>query len=517
VSEPGRANGDWEGPTATGWAGAVKARRDKQEDVNPKRDHSAMPQRILVVDDDPDHLNVVSTILEESGYQVERAGDAEEALSRIHAFQPAMVLTDLRLPGMDGVQLLERVREGMEHVEVVVMTGHEDMTSAIGAMRAGAFDYVVKPIEVTHLQNLVERCLRERSLNVEAAKEPPKTGKDQEEEDGTVVIGRDPRLIELFKMMGVLARNRATVLVRGETGTGKEVMARAIHDHSLHASEPFIAVNCTALTDTLLESELFGHVKGAFTGAVSGRKGYFELAGTGTIFLDEIGDTTIDFQTKLLRVLQDRTFFPVGGERPRRTEARVIAATHQDLEGLVEEGGFREDLYFRLRVVEMVVPPLRERRGDIPDLARHLLKRIRRETHQDVREISKEAMSLLQSYDWPGNVRELENALTRASILARGSTLGPEHLRLGSDRPGLEEEAGRDLSYALGMPVGEAVFSLADGDGPDWTLDGAIARQVLRVLEHTGWNKSEAARLLKISRSRLARLVDKFDLESLKS
>jgi DNA-binding NtrC family response regulator len=385
------------------------------------------------------------------------------------------------------------------------------MTSAISAMKAGAFDYVVKPIEVEPLQDLVARCLRERKLNIQAKRKGPPG--EVEESDGGVVIGRDPRLMEIFKMIGVLARNRATVLVRGETGTGKEVMARAIHNHSLHAGEPFIAVNCTALSDTLLESELFGHVKGAFTGAISSRKGYFELAGTGTIFLDEIGDTTVEFQTKLLRVLQDRTFFPVGGEATRRTQARIIAATHQDLEALVEEGGFREDLYFRLRVVEIVVPPLRERRGDIEALAQHLLSRIRRETHQGVHHIDPEAMRALQSYDWPGNVRELENALTRASILARGATLGPEHLRLGSDRPELGEGGGGGAFTGEGFPLGSPGPG-GKGSVPDWTLDGAIARQARRVLEHTRWNKSEAARLLKISRSRLARIIDKFDMES---
>jgi len=472
-----------------------------------------MADRILVVDDDRDHLLVVSTILEESGFEVEKAEDAEQALSRIHGFKPSLVLTDLRLPGMDGVQLLERIQEGMEDVEVVVMTGHEDMTSAIGAMRAGAFDYVVKPMEVPTLLNLVDRCLRERALNLKAVS--AKASRVAEEEEKGVVIGRDPRLIEIFKMIGVLARNRATVLVRGETGTGKEVMARAIHNHSLHAKEPFIAVNCTALSDTLLESELFGHVKGAFTGAVSGRKGYFELAGTGTIFLDEIGDTTLEFQTKLLRVLQDRTFFPVGGEMIRKTEARVITATHQDLEALVEEGGFREDLYFRLRVVEIVVPPLRDRRGDIPDLARHLLGRIRRETQQEIHHISPDAMKALQAYDWPGNVRELENAITRACILARGATLGLEHLRLGSDRPEIAQgdERRYELGRGPGIPGGAAFRP--EGGEPDWTLDGAIARQVHRVLDHTGWNKSEAARLLKISRSRLARLLEKSGVDSL--
>jgi DNA-binding NtrC family response regulator len=472
-----------------------------------------MPQRIMVVDDDPDHLRVVCAILEESGYEVQDAEDAEQALSRIHEFQPALVLTDLRMPGMNGVELLERLGEGMEGVEVIVMTGHEDMASAIGAMRAGAFDYVVKPMEVSTLQNLVERCLRERDLNLKAGKVP---AAEVDEGDGPAVIGRDPRLIEIFKLIGVLARNRSTVLVRGETGTGKEVMARAIHAHSLHAEEPFLAVNCTALADTLLESELFGHVKGAFTGAVSSRKGYFEMAGTGTIFLDEIGDTTLEFQTKLLRVLQDRTFFPVGGETARKTEARIITATHQDLETLVEEGGFREDLYFRLRVVEIVVPPLRERRGDIPDLAAHLLGRIRRETQQDVRHIAASAMASLTDYDWPGNVRELENALTRASLLARGSTIGLEHLRLGTDRPeGMSEGMDGDEG-GMGFQGG-AILASGAGDGPDWTLDGAIGVQVLRVLRHTLWNKSEAARLLKISRSRLARLVEKFALDDLKT
>jgi transcriptional regulator with GAF, ATPase, and Fis domain len=325
-----------------------------------------------------------------------------------------------------------------------------------------------------------------------------------------MVIGRDPRLMEIFKMIGVLSRNRATVLVRGETGTGKEVMARAIHDHSLHADEPFIAVNCTALSDTLLESELFGHVKGAFTGAISSRKGYFELAGTGTIFLDEIGDTTLEFQTKLLRVLQDRTFFPVGGETSRRTAARIITATHQDLEALVEEGGFREDLYFRLRVVEIVVPPLRERRGDIEALAMHLLARIRSETQQEVHHIHPDAMRALVEYDWPGNVRELENALTRASILARGATVGPEHLRLGSDRPEVMEDAGDGGEMAW---VGMGSMATGGREDAGWTLDSAIGRQVMKVLQHTGWNKSEAARLLEISRSRLARLIEKFQLE----
>jgi DNA-binding NtrC family response regulator len=315
-------------------------------------------------------------------------------------------------------------------------------------------------------------------------------------------------MIDIYKMIGVLSRNRTTVMIRGETGTGKEMIARAIHTNGPHSEEPFIAVNCTALTDTLLESELFGHVKGSFTGAVGSRKGYFELASGGTIFLDEIGDTSPDFQTKLLRVLQERKFYPVGGEEPRTTEARVIAATHQPIEQLVEDGDFREDLYFRLKVVEIHVPPLRERRQDIPLLAESLLGRIRRETHQTVRHISEAAMKRLIDYDWPGNVRELENALTRAAILARGAAIGPEHLSLGveflpPEARGKGEKREEKPQRNGGKP------EMPD----DLSLDAAISRHVQDVLAHTEGNKSETARLLGISRSRLQRYVEKFRLD----
>jgi two-component system response regulator AtoC len=280
-------------------------------------------------------------------------------------------------------------------------------------------------------------------------------------------------MVEIYKTIGVLARNRVTVLIRGETGTGKEVIARAIHEHSVHAEQPFIAVNCTALTDTLLESELFGHVRGAFTGAVGTRKGYFELAGEGTIFLDEIGDTIPEFQTKLLRVLQERRFYPVGGEQPCTTEARVIAATHRPVEELIEQGCFREDLYFRLKVIEISVPPLRERRGDIELVANALLSRIHEETYRDIRSISDEAIERLQSYDWPGNVRELQNVLMRAAIVARGTVIGSDHLVLGQE----VRQADTDLS-----------------------LDRAIRRHVRHVVDLVYGDQTSAAKRLGISK-----------------
>ena len=489
--------------------------------MTPSRSGASSPDsdrpRIMVVDDDERAVEIFHDKLQHSGYDVQTAESAEEALGQLSRFKPAIIITDLKMPGMSGLDLLARVREHMPETEVIVVTGHEDMSTAVAAMKAGAFDYIVKPVDLKEVDSLVARCLREQELNRQVAE----TEQDEEPVGlGDQVVGRDPRMIEIYKMIGVLAKNRATVLIRGETGTGKEMVARAIHDNSAHASEPFIAVNCTALTDTLLESELFGHQKGSFTGAVASRKGDFELAGSGTIFLDEIGDTSPDFQTKLLRVLQERKFYPVGGEQYRTTEARVIAATHQNIEDLVEDGKFREDLYFRLKVVEIRVPTLRERREDVGLLAESLLARIRKETHQTVRHISPEALELLQGYDWPGNVRELENALTRAAILARGAAIGPEHLTLGGDYSG----RGSRVTPAPGggptpTPTPSRTNGVAQevrgGDGADEpvSLEDVISRHVQRVLERTDGNKSETARLLGISRSRLQRYLDKFELE----
>ncbi len=448
-----------------------------------------MSGRILVVDDDASIRETFEHHLARSGYQVRTAASAEEALALVAEFEPALVITDIRMPGMDGLELLRQVRSAAEDIDVLLITAHEEMKTAIEAMKAGAYDYLVKPLDLDQIDILLQRCFRDRALHrrvrhlADEAAEPYSLER---------LVGRDPRMIEIYKLIGTLAENRAPVLIRGETGTGKEVIARAIHFNSADAAEPFIAVNCTALTQTLLESELFGHVRGAFTGAIADRKGRFELAGSGTIFLDEIGDTSPEFQAKLLRVLEEREFYPVGGERARRTEARVIAATHRPIEELVAEGRFREDLYFRLRVVEITVPPLRERRDDIPLLAEHLIARIGAELHKEVRLISEDAMRLLTAYDWPGNVRELENALTRAAVLARGPFIAPEHLSL----------AAVSLTHA----------SATAGTTPDDTLDAVERTHVQQVLERTGGNKRQAARLLGISRPRLDRIIEKHGL-----
>ena len=449
--------------------------------------------RILLVDDDSDTRAIFRDKLSHLNHEVAEAESAEAALGQISKFEPDIVVTDVRMEEMSGLELLRRIREALPRVGVIVMTGHDDMSTAVEAMKSGAFDYLVKPVSLSALEAVVDRCLAEQKLSEEHPVEEEDEDEEAEDFRPGEIVGRDPKMIEIFKTVGVLSENRTTVLIRGETGSGKEIVARAIHRHSEYGEEPFIAVNCSALSETLLESELFGHVKGAFTGAVGSRKGYFELAGTGTIFLDEIGDTSPEFQTKLLRVLQEKQFYPVGGEEPKDTRARVIAATHQPMEELIEEGGFREDLYFRLRVVEIVVPPLRERKGDIPLLANHLLARIREETGSDVRRISDEAIARLESHGWPGNVRELENALTRAAILARGPVIGAEHLRLGP---------GSEIS---GAPLGEGE--------PGETLDEVIERHVRRVLESHGGNKTATAKALEISRSRLTKYIDEFELE----
>jgi DNA-binding NtrC family response regulator len=426
-----------------------------------------MNRRILVVDDDASIRETFQLHLTRSGHQVSTAASAEEALGQLAEFDPALVITDLRMPGMDGLELLTRVRQAMAETDVLVITAHEDMKSAMEAMKAGAYDYLVKPLDLDQIDLLIERCIQDRRLKRRAdqlsaeAAEPYALNQ---------LVGRDPRMIEIYKMIGTLAAQRAPVLIRGETGTGKEVIARAIHFNSDQAEEPFIAVNCTALTETLLESELFGHVRGAFTGAVSDHKGRFELAGAGTLFLDEIGDVSPAFQAKLLRVVEDHEVFPVGGERPRKTEARVIAATNRSW-----------------------VPPLRERRDDIPLLAEHLLARIARDLHKEVRVISDDALRALTAYDWPGNVRELENTLTRAAVVARGPAITAEHLSLGP-ATGFE-----------GAPTAETV-------GDDATLDAAEKAHVDRVLRRTGGNKRQAARVLGISRPRLDRLIAKHGL-----
>ena len=418
----------------------------------------------------------------------------------IDGFRPDVVVTDVRMEGMDGLELLTHLRQADPDLMVLVMTAHEDMQSAVTAMKEGALDYLVKPVDLDALELILQRAIRDRAIAARARRKQEGAAK----EDGVeTLIGRDPAMIGIYKLIGVLAQNRATVLIRGETGTGKERVARAIHAESPATGEPFLSVNCTALTDSLLESELFGHVRGAFTGAVSSRRGIFEMAGSGTVFLDEIGDTSADFQSKLLRVLQDGEYLPVGSEQVLHTEARIMAATHRPLEKLVEDGLFREDLYFRLRVVEMVVPPLRDRLSDVPPLVDYFLQRISRRLHQPVGVVTKEALQTLIQYPWPGNVRELENVLTRAVVLSRGGVIREDQVVLGGG-----------FADGSNSPEGsEAVLADPTSEGPMGdTLAAAEARHVQVILDRCGGNKPKTSRELGITRPRLDRMIEKHDL-----
>jgi two-component system response regulator AtoC len=466
-----------------------------------------MSERILIVDDDASIRRTFERHLSRQGHHVSTAPDAEVALAILPEFGPAVVIADVRMPGMDGIELLRRVRSVAEDIDFLIITAHEDMETAVRAMKAGAYDYLVKPLDLDAIDLVISRVLGERSLRLRVGhfSQAAAVGHGLEE-----LVGRTPAMIEIYKTIGVLSESTTTVLLRGETGTGKECIARAIHFNSSQRDEPFIAINCTALAETLLESELFGHVRGAFTGAVQARKGYFELAGEGTVFLDEIGDMSMELQSKLLRVLDQGEFYPVGSEGPRVTRARVIAATHRPLEHLIREGQFREDLYFRLRVVEITVPPLRERKEDIPLLAGHLLGKISLKLHRRIDGISEDAVDMLGSYHWPGNVRELENTLTRAAVLSRSPVIGVGQISGGMIGPNetadpAAGENGRCMS-------GKAPPGQSAAPSKVESLAAVEADQIQKALRQTGGNKRQAARLLDISRQRLDRLLKKHGL-----
>jgi DNA-binding NtrC family response regulator len=446
----------------------------------------AVKHRILVVEDDAAHRSALERHLGRSGFEVVACDSAEQALGRFSGFAPDLVISDIRLGGMSGMDLLAMLVERAPGTRIVLITAHDDMQMAVDAMRNGATDFLMKPLDLDDLDEVVEHAL--------AAGEKRHTPHVELQAGTGRLIGRDPQMVAIYKMVGRVAGTDAPVLIRGETGTGKELVARTIHENSARKGEPFITVNCAALPEPLLESELFGHLKGSFTGATADRRGRFEMASSGTILLDEIGDTSPAFQAKLLRVLQEKEFYPVGGETPRTTHARVIAATHRNIEALTHTGGFRQDLYFRLRVVEILVPPLRERRGDIPRLARHLAAQAGQETGRAAPTITDAAMALLVSHDWPGNVRELENAIMRAVVLSQDSVLGPDDF---------------EVEPAAAPSLGNAPQVLQDGLASLADMERAY---VQHVLARTAGHKSRTAEILRVSRGRLDRIIEKHGL-----
>lgn len=375
-------------------------------------------KRILIIDDERPLLETLEMFLTEKGYAARCAMSATEGLKQCTVFDPHVIILDIRLPDMNGFEVLqELIRNGRKNI--IIITAFHDMDITIKAMKFGAFDYIPKPIDVEELDRVIDKALKSSSSTrtAEAVSIDPSLSFVEGK-----IIGKSRGMKEIFKAIGVLPENRITVLIEGETGTGKELIARAIHQNSPYKEHPFCAINCSTIVGTLLESELFGHEKGAFTGASRSKRGKFELAGQGTIFLDEIGEIPFELQSKLLRFLQEKEFERLGGEKRIQSNARVIAATNKDLWKMVQDGAFREDLYYRLNVATIKIPPLRERRSDIPLLVEHILKKINYELNKGIRKVEEEALKKMTEYDWPGNVRELEkHPYPRSHQYPRGS------------------------------------------------------------------------------------------------
>jgi DNA-binding NtrC family response regulator len=435
-------------------------------------------KRILVVDDDATTRRTLERFLTREGYVVSTAVNANDALLAVHVESPDIILSDIYMPGKTGLELHSMITELNLKIPTILMTGQDDMPTTVKAMQQGAYDYLAKPLDLERLKTILSRLINNQELSERLQFIVDKETQEHKLEE--LLVGHDPRMMEIYKTIGNVTRSRVTVLIEGESGTGKELIARAIHYNSPWSGEPFIAVNCTALVETLLESELFGPVKGSFTGAIGDKKGKFELAQNGTIFLDEIAEISMTLQVKLLRVLQEREFERVGGDKTLKMNARVIAATNRDMHKEVDAGRFREDLYYRLNVVSINVPPLRERKEDIPLLVRRLLQQINDELHTKVNKISEEAMERIIHHDWPGNVRELQNILTRAVVLSKSDVLDVAAI----------PDSGR-------RPSANGAY--------DWKRTLAEVEQIHieQVLKATGGNRTEAAKILGISKPTL--------------
>jgi DNA-binding NtrC family response regulator len=440
----------------------------------------AEPFRILVVDDEPAQRELVAGFLRKQGFEVALAGDGTDALGRFTREPFDLVLTDQRMPGLSGLELLDALRAVTPEAAVIVMTAYGTIETAVAAIKAGAADYLTKPLNLDELLHRI-RTVRERQRLVAENRELRLALSERHRVEG--IIGESGRMQEVLSLVHRVAGSEATVLIQGESGTGKELIAQAIHYASPRASGPLVKVNCAALPESLLESELFGHEKGAFTGAVAARQGRFELAHGGTLFLDEIGDLPLHLQVKLLRVLQAREFERVGASRPITVNVRLIAATHRDLAALVKAGRFRDDLYYRINVVTIVVPPLRERREDIPPLIDHFVRTFAEGNRKPIAGLTREARDLLLRYDYPGNVRELENLIERAVVLTRDDVIGPADLPLTLQDATTEPAEPAGLTVAVeALERGMIREALARADGIQTRAAEAlgISERVLR-------------------------------------
>jgi two-component system, NtrC family, nitrogen regulation response regulator GlnG len=470
-----------------------------------------MSAHILVADDEDSLRWVLEKGLRQAGYEVTSVKDGATAVRAVESSAFDLVFLDVRMPGMDGLTALARMREVRADSCVVVMTAHGTMETAIQAMQRGAYDYLTKPFDIDEALLLAERALEARRLTQEVAR--LRTGL-QEVREFSALIGRHHRMQEVYKTIGRIAGTDVTVLLRGESGTGKELVARAVHHYSRRAGRPFVAVSCAAIPGTLLESEMFGHERGAFTDAKERRLGKFELAHGGTLYLDEIGDMPLELQTKLLRALQERTIERLGGHESIRIDVRVLAATNRELEALMRDGRFREDLYYRLNVVTLNLPPLRERRRDIPLLVDHFLAKYAAELGECG--VASEALDRLVGHDWPGNVRELENVVQRAMVMATSGVILPEHLPIGPVSAAASVAVDASLEEIVERRLIECVRGLREHTSANLydLMIGLVEKPLLRaVLRETGGNQVRAAQILGINRNTLRKKLTEHGID----
>lgn len=454
-----------------------------------------MTVRILVVDDDEVTRKLLKEVLEREGYSIHLASSGEEAVREIIRSHFPIILTDIRMLELDGMAVLREVKKSEVQSAVILMTGFGSMEGAVEGIQEGAFDYVSKPFKMADLKAVVARAAKhwESLKGIRGSSTPTQLGANAKS-----LIGKSPKIVEVYKTLARAAMSSSTVLVMGESGTGKELVACAIHDNGPRRNKRFIAVNCGALAENLLESELFGHIKGSFTGAITDKVGLFEEANGGTLFLDEIGDISQALQIKLLRVLQENEIKPVGSASSKKVNVRLIAATHRDLDALVRAGKFREDLYYRLKVISIELPPLRDRMEDLQDLVEHFLARYAEKNKKGVSHISDEAMELLKTYTWPGNIRELEHAIERAVAMTNTTILFIE------DFP---PEVQRTQSG--GMPE----ISLSGVGGGGTSLEEMEKSHIVKVLQDVHFNKSKASEVLGIDRATLYRKAQKYGID----
>jgi two-component system NtrC family response regulator len=445
---------------------------------------------ILIVEDEPFQREMLRDHLLREGHRVREAEDGDKALELLKGNAFDLLLLDYRMAGMNGIEVLKEARRLCPDAEAILITAYGAIETAVEAMKAGAADYLTKPIDLDELSLLIERIGKHRTLVRENDLLRQELGARGVSTDA--IRFKSPRMAELIQLAGRVASSQATVLIQGETGTGKELMARLVHQLSPRAHRPLVVVNCAAVPETLLESELFGHEKGAFTGAVQRRIGRFEQADGGTLFLDEIGELTLPVQVKLLRFLQDREFQRVGGERPLKADVRIISATHQNLEARVKEGLFREDLFYRIHVVTLKIPPLRERREDIPVLLDHFIEKYARENQKAIQGVSREARDQLMRYDYPGNVRELENIIERAVVISQDPVIST-----------------RELPFQECVDAEDSAESAAPGKLQD-ALEDLERRMIRKSLEQARSNQSQAARLLGLSERMLRYKLKKY-------